>query len=120
MRNNALCGISGLLLYANRTFMQVLEGEATSVNECLAKIKADPRHHTLDILVNTEIRAREFKQWYMGFHRINARDAQALPNFAPFFEAGFNPADICRLPDAGLALKQALAEHAEGEAACYA
>lgn len=119
-RNNAPLGISGLLLYANRTFMQVLEGETGAVDDCLARIKHDPRHDSVNILIKTEIPAREFKQWHMGFRRLNPQDVKALPNFAPFFEAGFNPDDISSLPDAGLALMQALAEHAEGEAANFA
>ena len=118
-RNNEKAGLSGLLLYANGTFMQALEGKAAVVNECMNRIHTDPRHHSLNVLVSSEIPTREFKQWYMGFRRLSPDDAQALPSFAPFFEKGFNPVAISRLPDGGLALMQALGNHAIGNTASF-
>lgn len=109
--NNARDDLTGLLLYGNRTFMQALEGPEAAIQACIERIRRDHRHRDLDILVSTRIPEREFGQWSMGFHRINPQDAVALPNFTPFFEDGFNPQTLSSLPDGGLALMRALAEH---------
>ena len=47
-------------------------------------------------------------------------DAQAQPSFAPFFEKGFDPAAISQLPEGGLALMQALGNHATGNTVNFA
>ena len=65
-RKNARLGITGLLLYGRGNFIQVLEGEATRVDELMEVIKQDPRHKDVEILQNAPIRARLFKQWGMG------------------------------------------------------
>jgi hypothetical protein len=44
-RNNSRDEITGILMYADRTFFQVLEGEQSAVEDCYYKqILNDPRH----------------------------------------------------------------------------
>jgi len=50
-RRNTASGISGLLLYGERRFFQVIEGAAAAVEEAFARIRADPRHRVLWHLV---------------------------------------------------------------------
>lgn len=108
-RKNEPLGLTGLLLYANGTFMQLLEGPAAAVDACLDKIRLDPRHTGINILVRTEVEAREFAEWSMGFHRVDREDCERLPGYAPVFEAGFREDSLSRMSDGGLALLQALA-----------
>ncbi len=60
-------GITGLLLYHNRSFLQILEGSEAVVTGCFDRIKADPRHTNILELRSEEIEAQHFKGWHMAF-----------------------------------------------------
>ncbi len=80
-RNNLKSGITGMLLYRGRRFMQVIEGEAASVDALMAKIKADTRHGSVTVLERCVIRAKDFPQWHMGFREVSDEDVSADPTF---------------------------------------
>lgn len=82
--------------------MQVLEGEATAVEETMARILKDPRHHGVNELSRSAITEREFGSWTMGFRGIKAADAKAWPGYAPFFEYGFDAGTIASKPGVAL------------------
>lgn len=111
VRNNARMNLTGLLLYANGSFLQVLEGDEATVDALMERIRADPRHHSIEYLLRSTIRYREFSQWHMGFKRVQADDAVACPQYAAFFEDGFDPAVIGARPGASLDILKALASH---------
>jgi hypothetical protein len=48
--NNAARGITGMLLYGNQTFLQVIEGEAGVVDALVERIGTDMRHSGVKIL----------------------------------------------------------------------
>lgn len=93
-RHNARHGITGMLLYAEGCFIQVLEGEAEAVEETYARVTRDARHFGLIELERSEIPARSFEQWSMGFKQVSEEEIRRHPSFAPFFEHGFDPASI--------------------------
>ena len=110
VRNNAQLDITGLLLYSQGTFLQVLEGPDAAVDDIMARVTADPRHHQVDTLLRSDIKTRDFSQWHMGFRRVGKSDALALPRYAPFFENGFDVRQIGARPDASLEIMKALLE----------
>ncbi|MGB7418180.1 MAG: BLUF domain-containing protein [Erythrobacter sp.] len=63
-RNGAL-GLSGFLLYQNGCFLQLLEGDAAAVDALYAKVRQDPRHHSVETLFETAISAKSFDMWRM-------------------------------------------------------
>lgn len=65
-RKNAQLGITGLLLYGAGNFMQVLEGNPTSVNMLYDKIRKDNRHTACQRLCTHERGRRLFPDWNMG------------------------------------------------------
>lgn len=77
---NAEMGVSGLLLFSEDSFIQVLEGGQTAVENVFASIARDPRHHGVTVLVREPIKNRNFSGWSMGFER--------LPNGLPPAVAG--------------------------------
>lgn len=103
MRNNSPRHVTGMLLYAGGSFMQVLEGEEAQVEEIFGRICRDPRHNDVIELERTVIPERSFEHWNMGFRRLGPADVEAHPGFAPFFQDGFDAASIGAKP--GLALE---------------
>lgn len=101
-RHNREDGITGMLLYANGNFMQVLEGDATAVHRTYARIAKDPRHKNLTILLEEQIATRQFEGWSMGFRSLSEETARRLPNYAPYFRYGFDRGAITARP--GIAL----------------
>jgi hypothetical protein len=70
-KRNEASGITGMLLYLDPFFMQVLEGEDSIIGQLFERIKKDPRHHKTSPIYKTSIQDRRFKNWTMGFKKIN-------------------------------------------------
>jgi hypothetical protein len=71
---NAANAISGLLLYQDGNFMQLLEGPQAAVSELYAVIRRDPRHHDIVTLIEETGLPREFSAWSMAYRKLdNAR-----------------------------------------------
>lgn len=72
---NAAERITGVLLFAEGTFIQCLEGEATAVDRLMRRIARDPRHAGLLYLYRAETRlGRVFPHWSMGFRHMRFMD----------------------------------------------
>lgn len=63
LRHNPVNGISGLLAYDSRHFVQVLEGERSAITQTLVRIAADPRHTDFELFSMEEIGTRRFEDW---------------------------------------------------------
>jgi Sensors of blue-light using FAD len=83
--NNGIRNITGMLLYIQRSFFQVLEGDAATVNAAYEKIKLDPRHHRVTGIIAEPIVRRSFGQWSMGFSTLRASRAGNLLGENDFF-----------------------------------
>lgn len=77
-KRNAAESLTGVLLYADGTFMQCLEGPAVGLSRVYASIKAHPQHYGLLDLVREPIQAREFSEWPMAFHAADAGGSELL------------------------------------------
>lgn len=64
--NNAAQNVTGLLLYIDGGFLQVLEGEADVLRRLYAKIEKDTRHWDVRVLLD-QVASRNFGEWSMGF-----------------------------------------------------
>ena len=64
-RNNPERGITGLLLYNGRNFLQLLEGEDAELETLMARIARDPRHTGFSILQSSPIDNRACDKWAM-------------------------------------------------------
>lgn len=100
-QRNAELEITGLLLYHQSSFMQVLEGSQKNVDLVFESIKRDTRHHHIEVVLNEAVEAREFSDWTMAFQQIKtARDLprgySSLLN-TPFSGAEFGEnVSLCR------------------------
>ncbi|MEO7110037.1 MAG: BLUF domain-containing protein [Polyangiaceae bacterium] len=87
LRNTA-DGISGMLLHANGTFMQALEGPESAVKATFARIKNDARHQDVLRLFEGAIRERTFAEWSMGFVESHDPSVKRMRGFNDFMQSG--------------------------------
>ena len=64
--NNVKAGVTGMLIYHQGMFIQVLEGPEDHVNKVFAHIERDPRHDDIWILARMTVERRSFEHWSMG------------------------------------------------------
>lgn len=77
-------GLTGMLLYSDGNFIQVLEGPDDAVDEAFRAISADPRHHGLLVTLRDPIEERVFPDWSMGFRHVRDDEVRRLPGFSEF------------------------------------
>jgi len=73
-------GISGILLYDNQQFSQIIEGEHASVMKAWKRIQEDKRHHRIELLEIREISEHSYPDWILRFYggETLTRDYPAL------------------------------------------
>jgi len=83
--NNERFGITGMLLYREGNFLQVLEGPADAVDSLIRKLKHDPRHQGIILMSRKSIEEREFGDWSMAFRNMS-KDYSSEQGYNPFLE----------------------------------
>lgn len=73
-RNNDADGVTGVLLYTEGHFLQILEGEKDAVERTLGRIAGDPRHEGLRTFGGKAVAAREFEKWRMAYLNPTAQE----------------------------------------------
>jgi hypothetical protein len=66
-KNNKKGGITGILCYDPKYFLQWLEGPRDSINNLYSIIMKDPRHKNVTLLDYQEISVRTFERWSMAY-----------------------------------------------------
>src|SRR5436309_800677 len=64
---NLVADITGILLYRNGDFLQVLEGPVDALSFLLEKLNRDSRHSEVRVLLDGQVSARAFGAWSMAF-----------------------------------------------------
>ncbi|MFM8556229.1 MAG: BLUF domain-containing protein [Betaproteobacteria bacterium] len=90
LRNPAQ-GVTGMLIYANGTFLQTLEGETNTVETLLGKIERDGRHRDFQVIKRESTATRLYENWSMGFERLTEAALQDVPALRAFQLENFNP-----------------------------
>lgn len=77
--NNAAVDLTGMLLYRDGRFLQVLEGPEEPLRALMDVLATDERHTGLRVLFEEPLSTRQFPNWTMGFQRADddATDAGA-------------------------------------------
>jgi hypothetical protein len=73
-------GITGVLMYGNGRFLQIMEGSPAAVRSLYARVAALPNHGRHEMLANGLVAGREFTDWYMSFAPPPA-GFQSLPGY---------------------------------------
>ena len=89
--HNKVQGITGVLCQGQGFFIQVLEGERSSVNALYRRICGDLRHKDVELLRYEDISERKFSQWSMALVKLSADDPMVKvqhPEFDPYSASG--------------------------------
>lgn len=81
---NQRLGITGMLLYKDGDFLQLLEGDRPAVKALFEVIEADPRHDGTIVVLEEDAEARVFDNWSMGFRDLYDPEVQATPGFSQY------------------------------------
>jgi Sensors of blue-light using FAD len=84
---NAQLGVTGILIYAEGSFFQVLEGKVEDVEAVFTKILSDPRHRDIVQIIREPIHGRDFGDWTMGFLTMTRQDIESIEGMNDFFGA---------------------------------
>ncbi|TVQ56729.1 MAG: BLUF domain-containing protein [Rhodobacteraceae bacterium] len=77
-RNNPALDLTGMLLWSDMTFAQMLEGPSNALDILYARLQTDPRHSNLRLLSRWRIDQRLFSEWSMASRRLSPRGPWGL------------------------------------------
>jgi Sensors of blue-light using FAD len=86
--NNERLGITGMLLYIDGSFFQVLEGDEEALHALYKAIEADERHGKVIKLIEEPIEKRTFSDWSMGYAKATRSELATIPGLNDFFMHG--------------------------------
>lgn len=103
---NGKVDITGILLFKDGNFMQVLEGEAAVVDALHGKISKDPRHTGLITLLRKPITERSFSNWKMGFKDMGGLTPAEKSGHSDYLDLPLNDRTFVTNPSSALILLQ--------------
>lgn len=83
-KKNAQQNVTGLLLYNNLNFIQVIEGATETIHKIFNAIERDSRHTNVVKLLEEPIKKRAFPDWYMGYRKLTKEQSSSIPGFSNF------------------------------------
>jgi hypothetical protein len=78
-------GITGMLLCAGRSFLQVIEGEKKNVEKLIGSIERDERHRNITVIIREPVPERSFGEWTMGYADLKEVDVETIVGINDFF-----------------------------------
>jgi hypothetical protein len=81
-KRNEAEGITGILVYADGSFLQVLEGPKEAVLETFERITRDTRHKRVIRLARRDTEDRSFPGWSMAFRLAQSKEVPGLQDLA--------------------------------------
>lgn len=75
-QNNPSLDITGVLLYSDSKFIQMVEGKSNVIMELYDKIKSDNRHDDVRMISYGPIKEKSFPSWHMGVRDIGSGEMQ--------------------------------------------
>lgn len=89
-KNNPDLNITGILLYSDTKFIQLVEGEAKIIMDLYDKIKKDARHSNPMMISYGPIAAKSFPSWHMGTKKISKNEVEFKTDITNDDKAAFN------------------------------
>lgn len=88
--NNNILNVTGMLLYSEGVFIQVLEGDENIITELYRRIVTDPRHHTPLLMTRGTLDKRQFPDWRMGFRKLTRKQVAVRSGITDFLSPDFD------------------------------
>lgn len=85
---NARHGITGVLLYHRREFMQLIEGDEAEIRTLFERICVDERHQQVDKMWEGPIAERNCADWAMGLVAGGDDLLRGRPGYEPLLAQG--------------------------------
>jgi len=76
---NTIDNITGVLMHRKGNFLQVIEGESENVGALLTRLRNDPRHNKVKIIVDSSADRRLFSNWTMGCADFDKPELSLIP-----------------------------------------
>ena len=89
--HNAGAEITGMLLFVDPSFLQVLEGTQAHIDGLFERIRADQRHTRALLLLREPIEHRSFSDWTMGTTTATLSELQEAVGVNDFFQDRWDP-----------------------------
>ena len=96
--NNTTHNITGLLLYRDGNFIQLLEGEEEDVQKTFQKISDDQRHKGITPIASGQIKERNFPNWAMGFKTIDSENLSSFLKYLNYDDSNTPKDKVNKLP----------------------
>lgn len=71
---NQVHGITGVLVFVEGAFLQILEGEKEDVLDLMQRIERDSRHRGIKVFYEEEVEERAFASWSMAYLSPSAEE----------------------------------------------
>ena len=84
---NSAANVTGMLLYLDPYFVQILEGDIEDVGETFKRISKDPIHHKVSLILKKPITERNFSNWAMGFNKMSETDIDSFISLDEFYKS---------------------------------
>jgi hypothetical protein len=84
-------GVTGMLIYCDGSFFQVIEGSRKVLDRLYGNLLGDSRHQDLRRVLYQAISQREFADWRMAFKQFETADAISVPGFSRLLSEPLEP-----------------------------
>lgn len=101
-QKNLELNITGMLLYKDSKFMQLLEGNENEVRRLFSTIKQDSRHEQVVVLFEKLCEHPVFNNWSMGFVNLESDYAKNISGYTPFLSTPLDTKDFANDPTLAL------------------
>jgi len=87
---NRVKNVTGILIYKDGCFLQVLEGADDILSDTFGRITNDSRHYAIEILRYEFVQNRNFAKWEMAFAGDESPTSDATDSFVAFIDEHLN------------------------------
>jgi hypothetical protein len=82
---NNIDNISGVLIHSEGLFLQVIEGESEDIEYLLTRLKKDPRHNEMKLILDSCVNSRFFSNWTMACADFDKQELSLIPGIRTDF-----------------------------------
>jgi len=76
---NTIDNITGILMHREGNFLQVVEGDSENIENLITRLLIDPRHNNVQIISDSSVSRRLFKNWAMGCADFDRPELSFIP-----------------------------------------